>query len=312
MRISRCLLLPGKIYARHSTSVIPFMDRHNCLHFDLSATPAVQANCSNWQSKIMEQLSAACNEVPRRCNAVWLHLLPSQCGLLPGLCAPPPDGQGFQLHHARQQSLSLYRWLGPGEDRIPAFATHQVAITAVISRTHDGHVLLVQETNPRLAGLWKFPSGRAEFGESIVDATLREVYEETGLKPTFRALMGVRESNDIPSTFGTAEILALCHLSLPGSPAEIDSQLKLCPIEIKAAEWFPLSSIFDAKVLPTLEEIMKPTPSQQGLTISPLTRILAEMLAKEDATTQRSAFFSKRRVASVYPGYSHNIYLPEH
>uniref|UniRef100_A0A0X3P193 Nucleoside diphosphate-linked moiety X motif 6 n=2 Tax=Schistocephalus solidus TaxID=70667 RepID=A0A0X3P193_SCHSO len=192
MRFSCLLLLPGRIYGRHSSSFVPFMDRHNCLHFDLSTVVPTQKNCENVQSRILEQLSAVCNEVPPRCNAVWVHLLSSQCSLLPRLCAPPPDGQGFQLHHAKPKSLSLYRWLGPGDDRVPAFTTHQVAITA--------------------------------------DATLREVYEETGLQPTFRALMGVRESNGIPSTFGTAEILALCHLSLSGSPTEIASQLKLCPI----------------------------------------------------------------------------------
>uniref|UniRef100_A0A0X3P6Y6 Nucleoside diphosphate-linked moiety X motif 6 n=2 Tax=Schistocephalus solidus TaxID=70667 RepID=A0A0X3P6Y6_SCHSO len=310
MRFSCLLLLPGRIYGRHSSSFVPFMDRHNCLHFDLSTVVPTQKNCENVQSRILEQLSAVCNEVPPRCNAVWVHLLSSQCSLLPRLCAPPPDGQGFQLHHAKPKSLSLYRWLGPGDDRVPAFTTHQVAITAVISRTHDGHVLMVQENTPRLTGLWKFPSGRAQFGESIADATLREVYEETGLQPTFRALMGVRESNGIPSTFGTAEILALCHLSLSGSPTEIASQLKLCPIEIKAADWFPLSSILDAQVLPTLEEIKKPTAPMQGLRITPLTRILAEMLVKENTMTQRPAFLSRRRVASIFPGYTHDIYLP--
>uniref|UniRef100_A0A0V0J5F7 Nucleoside diphosphate-linked moiety X motif 6 n=2 Tax=Schistocephalus solidus TaxID=70667 RepID=A0A0V0J5F7_SCHSO len=184
MRFSCLLLLPGRIYGRHSSSFVPFMDRHNCLHFDLSTVVPTQKNCENVQSRILEQLSAVCNEVPPRCNAVWVHLLSSQCSLLPRLCAPPPDGQGFQLHHAKPKSLSLYRWLGPGDDRVPAFTTHQVAITAVISRTHDGHVLMVQENTPRLVCTFTFDAYfcRLDFGSfpraepSSVKASLMQPY----------------------------------------------------------------------------------------------------------------------------------------
>ncbi len=55
------------------------------------------------------------------------------------------------------------------------------------------------------------------------------MFEETGLETNFNALLGLRESNGIPSAFGTGEVLALCHLTFNGDESEIDEQLKTCP-----------------------------------------------------------------------------------
>ena len=44
-----------------------------------------------------------------------------------------------------------------------------------------GHVLLVQRRNPPDAGLWGFPGGKVEAGETVAEAALRELSEETGL-----------------------------------------------------------------------------------------------------------------------------------
>ncbi len=62
----------------------------------------------------------------------------------------------------------------------------------------------------------------------LADAVLREIYEETGLRTTFKCLLGLRESNGLPTTFGTSEVLALCHLTIAGSPAELQDQMSLC------------------------------------------------------------------------------------
>ncbi|WP_136068682.1 NUDIX hydrolase [Modicisalibacter radicis] len=52
------------------------------------------------------------------------------------------------------------------------------AIAAVI---RHGQVLLVQRANPPDAGQWGFPGGKIEAGETISDAALRELLEETGV-----------------------------------------------------------------------------------------------------------------------------------
>ena len=47
-----------------------------------------------------------------------------------------------------------------------------VAVLAVVVQA--GRILLVRRANPPDAGLWGFPGGKVEFGETIADAALRE------------------------------------------------------------------------------------------------------------------------------------------
>ncbi|GAB5470720.1 MAG: NUDIX hydrolase [Rhodospirillales bacterium] len=53
------------------------------------------------------------------------------------------------------------------------------AVLAVVTR--DERVLLVRRANPPDAGLWGFPGGKIEPGETIEQAALRELREECGL-----------------------------------------------------------------------------------------------------------------------------------
>ncbi|MFG6177248.1 NUDIX hydrolase [Halomonas sp. THAF12] len=65
-----------------------------------------------------------------------------------------------------------------------SFSAHKnqypvVATIAVLIR--DDRVLLVRRANPPDAGLWGFPGGKIERGESIEQAAMRELHEETGI-----------------------------------------------------------------------------------------------------------------------------------
>ncbi len=53
------------------------------------------------------------------------------------------------------------------------------AVIAVV--IHDGQALLVRRANPPDAGLWGFPGGKIEFGETVKAAAMRELLEETGI-----------------------------------------------------------------------------------------------------------------------------------
>lgn len=52
------------------------------------------------------------------------------------------------------------------------------AIIAVV--IHEDRALLVRRANPPDAGLWGFPGGKIEFGETVKNAAIRELLEETG------------------------------------------------------------------------------------------------------------------------------------
>ncbi|OLR90082.1 (deoxy)nucleoside triphosphate pyrophosphohydrolase [Actinokineospora bangkokensis] len=55
-----------------------------------------------------------------------------------------------------------------------------IVVAAAIVR--DGRVLAQQRAYPAdVAGLWEFPGGRVEAGESEVDAVVRECREELGI-----------------------------------------------------------------------------------------------------------------------------------
>jgi len=53
------------------------------------------------------------------------------------------------------------------------------AVIAVI--VHKGRTLLVRRANPPDAGLWGFPGGKIEFGETVKEAATRELLDETGV-----------------------------------------------------------------------------------------------------------------------------------
>ncbi|MFQ6327864.1 NUDIX hydrolase [Nocardia sp. CWNU-33] len=59
----------------------------------------------------------------------------------------------------------------------------QLVVGAVVQ--HDGKVLLLQRpTDDFMGGIWELPSGKVDPGETLDQALIREVKEETGLDIT--------------------------------------------------------------------------------------------------------------------------------
>ena len=53
----------------------------------------------------------------------------------------------------------------------------------------DGRALLVQRSCQPLRGLWSLPGGRIEWGETLHEAALRELAEETAVEAEIRMLL---------------------------------------------------------------------------------------------------------------------------
>jgi 8-oxo-dGTP pyrophosphatase MutT (NUDIX family) len=70
-------------------------------------------------------------------------------------------------------------------------AAHAIALRASVSAVifdRRGQLLLQQRSD---GGQWGLPGGSIEIGESVTDAVVREVREETGLDVTARRVVGV-------------------------------------------------------------------------------------------------------------------------
>jgi 8-oxo-dGTP diphosphatase len=67
-----------------------------------------------------------------------------------------------------------------------------LAVSAAIIR--DGKVLIVRRARPPAHGLFTLPGGGVEIGETLHEAVIREVREETGLAIEPLALAGHREA----------------------------------------------------------------------------------------------------------------------
>jgi ADP-ribose pyrophosphatase YjhB (NUDIX family) len=73
----------------------------------------------------------------------------------------------------------------------PAAAPPAVTAVGAVVVHRDGRVLLVRRGRPPSVGAWTLPGGRVEPGESLEQAVLREVLEETSLRARVVCALGV-------------------------------------------------------------------------------------------------------------------------
>ncbi len=113
-------------------------------------------------------------------------------------------------------------------------------IAAVI---RDDEVLLVRRANPPDAGKWGFPGGKIEQGETIVDAALRELREETGVMAEALSVFTALDAFDRDETGGLRHhfilIAVLCRWT-SGDPVAADDALEARWIRLAELDSFDL------------------------------------------------------------------------
>lgn len=112
------------------------------------------------------------------------------------------------------------------------------AALAVLRR--GAQLLLVRRANPPDAGLWGFPGGRMEWGETIAEAAVRELFEETGIPATagtaFKVLDCLDRDGEGVLRHHYLMVAVLCHPRDPGAQAvAADDALE--------AAWFTLDEL---------------------------------------------------------------------
>jgi 8-oxo-dGTP diphosphatase len=107
-------------------------------------------------------------------------------------------------------------------------------------------LLLVRRGREPGLGLWSVPGGRVEAGESLADAVVRELAEETGVVGTCGALLGVAERLDHDHHFVILDYLVVVDEAVPPAPGT----------DADEAAWVPLAEVRQLALVPGLAEFL--------------------------------------------------------
>lgn len=115
-----------------------------------------------------------------------------------------------------------------------------------------GRVLACERADPpEVAGMWEFPGGKVEPGETDVEALIRECDEELGV----RVEVGERIGRDIPLGHGRAVLRVYAARLVDGDrPRPLEhSQLRwLSASELHSVVWLPA----DAPIVAALPQLL--------------------------------------------------------
>lgn len=145
---------------------------------------------------------------------------------------PLIDGIDFKFYNYGNDHYTYYLWVDKTKtDKVPAYATSNEGVGALIFSPDQREILLVEEW-----GHWKFISGNVDPGENMITTLKREIKEEVNLeieKDIY--LIGGWQINkykgDINENFHCFKVTA----------TNID--FKVDGLEIKKARWFPIGEL---------------------------------------------------------------------
>lgn len=124
----------------------------------------------------------------------------------------------------------------------------QLAVSAGIFR--DGKILLVRRAREPSKGVYTFPGGRVEFGESLTEALAREVREETGLAIDIVGLIGTREA--LPARTGGHGHFVILPFAARWTGGEVTLN-----DELDDARWLSPGALGDLPVTQGLEDTIR-------------------------------------------------------
>ncbi len=123
-------------------------------------------------------------------------------------------------------------------------------VATIAAVYHQERILLVRRGNPPDAGFWGFPGGKVEIGETLLQAAVRELQEETSIQgkaqQVFNAL-DVFDHDDSGKLRRHFVLVAVLCQWLSGEPVAGDDALE--------ARWFGLDELEDAGLALSLDVV---------------------------------------------------------
>ena len=127
---------------------------------------------------------------------------------------------------------------GTADDRVPC-------VGGVV--VHEGKLLLVRRGQEPGKGLWSVPGGRVEAGESLAEACVREVREETGLDVVAGEVVGRLER---PSPSGATYVIDDLSCTVVGGTALVAGD------DADDARWVTRAELEVLPLTPSLLELL--------------------------------------------------------
>ena len=129
--------------------------------------------------------------------------------------------------------------MGSGETRRPELSVGAIAVD-------DDQILLVRRGRGPAQGEWSVPGGRVEAGETLAEAVIRELAEETGLAGVCDGLAGWVERVGE----GYHYVILDFHVTI------MDGADPVAGDDAAEVAWVPLSEITDLKLTDGLAEFL--------------------------------------------------------
>ena len=88
---------------------------------------------------------------------------------------------------------------------------HPLLTVDAVMNTLDGRIIFIKRKNPPFKGSWALPGGFVEYGETVEEAVIREVNEETGAIIEIQDLVGVYSD---PARDPRGHMVTICFIAI--------------------------------------------------------------------------------------------------